>query len=231
MELVVSGLAVSPTHIMNMLDRNNAAFEAAYELADRSTGEGHRTCCWWFASELKGYRGFRNLESWEAVALLDELLVEHGGGWELLPDTDVWDNEVDPRSEFARVWPEITKPLEPVFHPADALVLVERWPLSSTRWTSDLDAGYRRAVSLIFWYATLLDADGRFFMSCITLGKVLECSHVMALTYLQRGQQEGLLERVEKGRQGRASRYRFDLEAVTLAADEGADVIAIGGSA
>jgi len=214
----VASLMESNGHILAMVERNNAIFERECEDADRSTGKGHRCPVWNFTSELKGHAGFRNLESFEAVRIVDEILSPHGG-WSLFPDHNVWGASADPRAEFIRAWPTITKPKAPAFAPADALHLAERWPLTSEKWPSDHDAGYRRSVSVVFWYAYLLGDDGRFFISFGKLGEVLGKSHQMAGTYLKTMIDDDLLKVEEEPTSVKATRYRFDLDAVALASN------------
>jgi hypothetical protein len=70
---------------------------------------------------------------------------------------------------------------------------------------------------MCFWYARLLEQDGRFFLSARMLGKALRVSYVIAAAHLKRAVAEGVLEMIEKGRPGKATRYRFRYEAIEYA--------------
>lgn len=210
----VSAVADLGAYMLAAVRRNARALEEAVDNADHSDGTGHRCSVWRFASELKSHPDLAGLPAWEAVRIVDEVLAQHGG-WQLLPASDVWDCETDPRDDFLAVWDTIETPLDSVYDPLEAMPLVERWPLSSQRWPSPADEPYRRAVSVCFWYARLLDAEGKFFLACRTLGELLGVSHDRAAAYLRRATGEGLLNCVEKGSQGRASRYVFNFEGVS----------------
>ncbi len=201
------------------VERNREAFQRASEMKDEATGWGYRSQCWTFASIVKGHPDFADLEGWEVVRIADRYV-----DWdEDVPERDVFadefaEDQLHPRDAFILACDVVQEPLSLTVPPANAMSLVNRWPLESECWPSPYDFNYRRLVSLCYWWARILDDDGRFFLSCRTAGALLGISHVQAATYLRRGTNPGEpLELLRKGEivSGQASEYRFDFEAVT----------------
>ena len=120
--------------------------------------------------------------------------LEGRGGWALLPDCDSFGSPCDPRDGFIDAWNAIENPLRSLPTPEVAMPLVEQWELLCSRWSGSYDGPFRRLVTLCYWYARLLDNDGRFFLSCRTAGVLLECSQTQAASHLRRAELEDLLE-------------------------------------
>ena len=185
---------------------------------------GYRSSVWIFASILKGAPELRTQEAWEVVSCIDESLESHGG-WELLSSStssSSYDNAACfPRDAFLEVWDSIQTPLVPAFEPARILPLVAQYPLTSVRWSSVRDASYRRAATVCFWYSWILSPCGNFFLSCRTLGTLINVPYQNAAAYLRRLCAEKVLcKREDKGtvrKERNATEYQFQIEAVIFA--------------
>lgn len=215
--------------VLRAVERNNREHEARSRTAeDDRHAKGfnrklYRSPSWRLVSELRGHPTYGSMEVWQAVQAVEELLEPHGG-WVVLPDCDIWKHPDDPRDAFIEAWQiqeeEDVDPLAVAVEPAEAVPLVERHPLMSDRWPSDADATYRRTVGICYWFARLLGQEGSFFLSCRTLGDLLDVSHTQAAKLLKRAVREGLLAVEEEGGGGPggdATRYTFDLAAVRFA--------------
>jgi hypothetical protein len=196
--------------ILAAIKRNNEAFDQARRLVKEGKGKGrYRSATWTAASILKGHPKLENLDPREAVRLMDQYLEPHGG-WDVFPNTDVFGNLIDQRDSFKEAWSVIEKPLRCTPRPADALPLVNDFPLTSERWPSARDRGYRRSVSLCYWYSRLLGQEGRFFLSCRDAGELLGVSQKQAAIHLRWATREGFLRLLKKGSlwTGKASEYQ-----------------------
>lgn len=149
------------------------------------------------------------------VRIVDRVL--GSDGWEGFPDCDSYENTADPRDDFIDSWHRIREPMGSRLGPEQAFPLVDRWPLVSEDWPDARDASYRRTVGLCYWFARLLDDDGRFYLACRLAGKLLGLDHSQAAEYLRRAVEiDGVIEVIRKGDLATraATEYRFRLEAV-----------------
>ncbi len=211
---------VNPADLVAFLSaavrRNN---EAVHEKASRKTDAPYRSPAWVLAATLRGHPAFSSLPASAVVTWLDRQGGGKGGDfWQLLPQADCFDEPVDPRLDFINAWDRVRKAIALVPTLGDAARFEKRWPLTAAHWLSDRDAMYRKLIGVMYWYARLLAADGAFYLSCRVAGRFLEVDHKQAWQLLRRAEREGLLQVVRRGDKGfgKATRYRFRLDAVQL---------------
>jgi hypothetical protein len=110
-------------------------------------------------------------------------------------------------ADFVNAWPKVEyaaggEPILAIYKAA----LADRPPTSATeRYTSE---PLRNLVLLCFKLQQVAGTHP-FYLDCRTAGRLVGITHTLANSYLRLLMHDGVLKREEKGKQGRASRYRW----------------------
>jgi hypothetical protein len=175
--------------LMEFLDRAIVKNLKVLESGGLDHGE-YRSPCWQLVSELRGHHLFKGITANDAVHTLDMLI-----NWDDLPDCDIFGVEADPIDELIDAWNyqenHQIKPLYPTINPITVQEYAKKYPLSN----SSERPNFCNAISILYWYAQLMNQDGWFFLSAGKLAELINVSKRSAAIYIRRAINDGQIKK------------------------------------